>query len=36
MKDNEGKVKGGEVSFVKRIIKEYYEEFLDSIELLTF
>ena len=36
MKENEGKVKGGEVSFIKKIIREYKEEFLQNIDLITF
>ena len=36
MKDNEGKVQGGEVQFIKRIIREYKEKFLEQIDLVTF
>ena len=36
MKENEGKVKGGEIAFVKRIIKEYFSEFSNNIKILTF
>ncbi len=29
MEDNEGKVRGGEIRFIKRLVQEYKEGFLD-------